>query len=373
MAKNIIVCCDGTCNEFGNTNTNVVRLFQCLDRSSGSEQITYYDPGVGTLSSPTLHTQISRKISVGLGMAFGAGIIPNVEEALSFISDYYKQGDKLYIFGFSRGAFTARIIAGLLHKCGLRDSQLINLTRYVTQIYRYGRDAQINADFRITFGRECPIHFLGVWDTVSTVGWIYNPEHFPFTRENPSVCTIRHAVALDERRCFYRTNLWGEEVEGQHPNKKEIWFSGVHSDIGGGYPVRDSSIWKITFKWMVDEARASGLIFNEAKVEDFLQQNTEETWHQSLIHNSLKGLWNVCEYLPKKYWDSKTTPPAYRYQIPRGNPRHVPHGAQLHSSIFKRIRDVNGYSPVNLDANFVQSVIRSGITQPVITYSPQFS
>src|SRR5262249_4316372 len=155
---------------------------------------------------------------------------------------------------------------------------------------------------------------------------------------NPSVACVRHAVALDERRCFYRTNLWGKNTSANAPGEngqdvKEVWFAGVHSDVGGGYPPADSMLWKCSFAWMVQEAGAAGLKLDSRGVDEFLGPATARAeWSKTSAHQSLTGPWWLCELLPKKYWDDHVTPPCYRYKIPLGQPRQVPAGAQLHRS-----------------------------------------
>src|SRR5262249_49709514 len=110
-----------------------------------------------------------------------------------------------------------------------------NLIPYLTDMF--GRRAEevfpLARAFKPTFARECPVHFVGVWDTVSSVGWIYDPISLPYTANNPSIAVGRHAVAIDERRAFFRQNLWGPAQPGQ--DLKQVWFAGVHSDVGGGY------------------------------------------------------------------------------------------------------------------------------------------
>src|SRR5438270_6716114 len=118
MGKNIVICCDGTNNEFGSNNTNVVRLVQVLNRSP-KEQIIYYDPGVGTFPEPGFVTRIGKWFSEIMGLAFGVGLTRKIGEAYSFLMDQYEAGDTIFLFGFSRGAYTARALAGVLFQFGL--------------------------------------------------------------------------------------------------------------------------------------------------------------------------------------------------------------------------------------------------------------
>jgi uncharacterized protein (DUF2235 family) len=352
MSKNIVMCFDGTANQFGKTNTNLVRLFQVLDRTASSGQAVFYDPGVGTLARPGLFTRFGKWMSKVCGLAFAAGLIRNTEEAVQFLMETYQEGDCVYLFGFSRGSYTARAVAGFLHKCGLPQRGGENLLPYFMAQYRRGFDSDLTQQFRRTFGRPCPIHFLGLWDTVSTLGWVYNPEYLPFTHFNPNVRTVRHAVALDERRCFYRANLWrrpekDDPKTGNSQDVKEVWFAGVHSDVGGGYSSGDSELWKISFKWMIDEAITAGLKVEEAKVAAILSIGgmDEERWASSPMHKSLTWYWWFCEFLPKRYWNYRAAPPSHSWMVPLGRRRFIPNKAEIHLSVKQRIAKLRGYNP----------------------------
>src|SRR5262245_10389808 len=223
MSRNIIICCDGTNNEFGSQNTNVVRLVQVIDRDP-TKQLVYYDPGVGTLPEPGLFTRIGKNISKWYGLAFGAGLTKNVEEAYSYLMDFWEPGDQVFLFGFSRGAYSVRVLAALLHALGLLPRGNQNLVPYVMRLFgavRRGSGDQeteresnywrLCNEFRWTFARPITpgsddrrfrVHFVGVWDTVSSVGWVWDPIKYPYTARNPSIDMIRHAVSVDERRWF---------------------------------------------------------------------------------------------------------------------------------------------------------------------------
>ena len=126
MPKNIIICCDGTGNEYGQQNTNVVKLYEAIVRDE--QQIAFYDPGVGTFS--ILGRELGRRVGIGLGKAFGAGVQRNIEDAYRYLMDRYEPQDKLFLFGFSRGAFTVRALAGMLNRCGLLEKGSMNLVPY---------------------------------------------------------------------------------------------------------------------------------------------------------------------------------------------------------------------------------------------------
>jgi uncharacterized protein (DUF2235 family) len=187
----------------------------------------------------------------------------------------WEPGDSVSLFGFSRGAYTARVLAAMLHAMGLLPRGNQNLVPYLQRLFRSlpPRSQGSEEDqswywrlvnrFRVTFAREVPhdprnqrhfpIHFLGLWDTVSSVGWLWDPRSYPFTAQNPSVGVIRHAVSLDERRAFFRQNLLSP-TDGQ--DCKEYWFPGVHADVGGGYPPEEGGLWRLPF--VGDHRGASG-------------------------------------------------------------------------------------------------------------------
>src|SRR5690242_17029916 len=135
MSRNLVICCDGTNNQFGPQNTNVVRLIQVLDRDP-SKQRLYYDPGVGTLPEPGLFTKLSQRLSELRGLAFGAGLTWKVEEAYSYLMELWEPEDQVFVFGFSRGAYAARVLAGLLHSLGLLPRGNQNLVPYVMRLFK---------------------------------------------------------------------------------------------------------------------------------------------------------------------------------------------------------------------------------------------
>ncbi len=265
MPKNIVICCDGTGNEYGNQNSNVVQLYQALI-IDGKRQVGYYHPGVGTQGSPTSTNKVRATLSVIAGMAIGSGILDNVSDAYRYLMNVYEKGDNVYLFGFSRGAYTARAVAGVLHMFGLLCPGNEGLIPYVVRMYaRRTRKAagkvrtfDVAAGFKATFCRPCPLHLVGLWDTVSSIGWIWDPLKLPYTARNPDMAHGRHAISIDERRCYFRNNRWGEPFPGQ--DIKQVWFSGVHSDVGGSYPSAESGLSQITLQWMLCEAVSARIV-----------------------------------------------------------------------------------------------------------------
>lgn len=349
QARNVVICFDGTNNEFGTTNTNVVRLVQALDRTPGRQRL-YYDPGVGTIAEPGAFGKVRQWMSRIAGLAFGAGLDWKVQEAYTYLMDFWEPGDNVYIFGFSRGAYSARVLAGMLYAVGLLPRGAYNMVPYTMRLYRKLREARSKADekshagewarlceeFRWTFARPIlpagqkprddqeekfvhqrhfPVHFLGIWDTVSSVGWVWDPARFPYTATNPGVQTIRHAISVNERRWFFRQN----QVKTASPDKmrwadrpqdvREFWFAGVHCDVGGGYSAKLpdhedgawAELWREPFAWMLAEAKSAGLLISDHRLRRVLGEvpGDPRPWADK-VHESLEGAWRLAEYFPKR-------------------------------------------------------------------------
>jgi uncharacterized protein (DUF2235 family) len=369
MAKNLVLCFDGTNSQFGPENTNVVRLAQVLDRDPRHQRF-YYDPGIGTLPEPNAFTRVQKWFSKLTGLAFGAGLDRKVREAYASLMDNWEPGDQVYLFGFSRGAYTARVLAGLLHNLGLLPRGNDNLIPYVWRLNAAVRDTDPSGDpagywklcdeFRWSFARQVrehdderrfPVHFLGAWDTVSSVGWVWDPKRYPFTARNPSVEVARHAVSIDERRWFFRQNLL-ERVEGQ--DLVELWFPGTHGDIGGGHPESEGGLWRVAFGWLLAEARAGGLLVDEGRLERVLKRSTAspEPWDDPQ-HDSLTGAWWLAEYFPKMVWNPETG--RRSPDIGRGRYRTIRDGDMLHRAALLRLREIE-YAPPNLSESFRRRV-----------------
>jgi uncharacterized protein (DUF2235 family) len=366
MPKNIVICCDGTNNEFGICNTSVVRLMQVATQDD-STQVVYYDPGVGTLPDPSAWTRIAKKISEWKALGFGTDIEGKVTTAYSHLMDVWELGDKVFLFGFSRGAYTARVLAGMLHALGLLAKGNGHLLPYAMEVFRSLRKNKENywalcENFRWTFARPIagddsrrfPLHFVGLWDTVSSVGYAWNPARYQYSYRNPSVKTIRHAVSLDERRWFFRQNQIGD-VPGQ--DASEVWFAGVHSDVGGGYPENGGGLWRVAFEWLLGEAQAKGLLVDGARLATVRTRTAapQRPWAEPQ-HESLTGImWHLAEYVPKHGWDPVKK--RDKWSIGAGRGRFVHNGAQLHKSVLDRMREV-AYAPANISSEFVASVKR---------------
>jgi uncharacterized protein (DUF2235 family) len=305
-SKNIVLCSDGTGNSANkDRGTNVFKLYEAVDHANPKvTQFAYYDDGVGTSRLKPLMI---------LGGAFGFGLGRNVRQLYTQLVQTYNPGDRIFLFGFSRGAFTVRELAGLINACGVLDRErtgdYANLRRHVKIAYRLYRSgarsllgslayyllvlpigwmvllvfpkyrSKTSAEaFRRAYGvklnakdREgrVPIAFLGCWDTVSAIGgpidgmakaydWAFYRSSFSNYRLSSCVERARHALSLDDERQTFHPLMWDEAKE-KTGRIKQVWFAGVHSNVGGGYAKQGMSL--VALKWMMDEASGAGLRF----------------------------------------------------------------------------------------------------------------
>ena len=272
MPKRLVVACDGTWNRPDQLNdgvvapTNVLKLALAVARVApdGVAQELHYEPGVGT-----------RRLERLRGGAFGFGLSRNVRDAYAFLVDRYEPGDELYFFGFSRGAYTARSAAGMVRNCGILRREHADRIDEAYRLYR-SRDEPTKPNglaarvFRRMYAYpDEPIHFIGVWDTVGALGiptgalrmpWLTRRWSFHDVKLSTQVRFAYHALAIDEHRPPFRPTLWDKQDGDGDQHVEQVWFSGVHCDVGGGY--RDPALAEITVLWMVERARAAGLAFD---------------------------------------------------------------------------------------------------------------
>jgi uncharacterized protein (DUF2235 family) len=388
--KNLVVFCDGTGNRYGLENSNVVKLYTCIEEKE--EQSAYYHPGVGTMGDPRKTSWAGKKISLIKGLAFGSGFIENLADAYRYLMGQYAEGDHIYLFGFSRGAYTVRALAGALYMYGLLCPGNEGHLAYLLDMFSdeshaaFGRDyagKEVKAycesteskAFRDTFSRVVPIHFMGVWDTVSSLGFS-NPIRLLFDGQNPVVRRIRHAISVDERRCFFQANLLGKplnpsetpvivekypasvypEVANRTQNIVQAWFAGVHSDVGGSYPQDECAPAMDALKWMFEEAVADGLIPHEGKRKSIFGEHP--SGHEDLdkmnippkanykLHSSLTLGWMPLEAFPHEYFDQNGV---RRWRLtPWPHSRELPEGSLIHPSLRRRFVTDPSYKPKNL-------------------------
>jgi uncharacterized protein (DUF2235 family) len=377
MPKNIVICCDGTGNEIDASLSNVLKLFRIVRKTT--DQIVYYSPGVGTISTSDAWSRLKSNALGVFGLMTGYGLDSNVLDAYRFVLDNYRDGDRLYFFGFSRGAYTVRVLAGFLRLVGLLDPAQKNLSPYALTAYKKAAE---KGDFEIawrfelvTSAKRIPIKFIGVWDTVSSIiiprpDRLYIPsfEELPYTKTNSYVEVLRQAIAIDERRSMFRINRWTEPQrfqlnpfdprEGPPQNIKQVWFSGVHSDVGGGYPEAESGAAKYPLQWMVDEAVAQGLKINRSMYNHLVlgrprKGGTREYVgpdFKAKLHDSMTWGWRLFEWFPKRTtlreWPKRWS--FFGFYLPCCEPRLIADGSRIHYSVFERVDADPKYRPVNL-------------------------
>jgi uncharacterized protein (DUF2235 family) len=350
MSKNIVICADGTGNSFGRSVSNVARMIKFLALDSHPRQVVVYVQGIGTdarrwreivkfrkaIPDPeALHVlpgpheswfRPAEWIALVRGLAFGYGLEDNVSQMYLELAKLYEKDDIVFLFGFSRGAFTVRALAGLIYRCGLPESGHADTRRFerAWQLFVPMHPLEGKTEeFRATEGqRECPIHFLGVWDTVKSYGGL-RPIMLPHLRHNPIVAYVRHALALDERRGWFDATTWGrldldrkpdaawsrlsEPVRHQMEQQdiEEVWFRGCHSDIGGGD--REAQSARIALRWMLGEAAQAGLRLNADGCR-LLESPPER--ERAEVHESHTLAWRLIELLPRLTIDNSGQWPA---------------------------------------------------------------
>ncbi|WGD31559.1 DUF2235 domain-containing protein [Ancylobacter sp. WKF20] len=358
LPRRLILCLDGTWNDPNSEDiTNIVRLRDMLQPgvTDGVEQRIYYDEGVGTAGG-------FDKLAGG---AIGTGLDVNVRQAYRFLSQFYAPGDDIFIFGFSRGAFTARSLAGYIGASGLLKAE--NCTtqneQTVWELYRTPPKDRYPADtvwLRTLTHDGVRIRGLGVFDTVGSLGipgsvFRRNRERYEFhdTALSSIIDVSLHAVAIDEKRRWYPPALWQVPQHAGFTAVEQVWFPGVHSDIGGGYQA--GGIGALTLAWMLKRLDAltpagHAPVFRPGELEALQGEDSPD------IHESRQP--------PLFFMDRND--PTYRViaqQRPRGAgvrvaglpPQARSIGEHIHVSALARLTDgkneVGGaYDPPNLRA-----------------------
>jgi uncharacterized protein (DUF2235 family) len=346
MPRNLVLCLDGTSDKFSKTNTNVVNLYTMLARTP-DQQLSYYQPGIGTMAPAAFWGRVRKWFVKQIDLAIAWFLSDHVTDAYRFLMRYYQDGDRIYIFGFSRGAYTARALAGMLHKVGLLTQGNDELISFAWDKFKNEDNKELAQKFKDTFSRSVRVHFLGLWDTVSSVGWAWDPKHLPYTQNNPSVEIVRHLVALDERRAYFVQNLWGT----MPTDVEQLWFPGVHGDVGGGYPVDRAGLSALALQWMTDKAIAAGLLIDPSIRAIVLPQQSSPDYAAPYVadpaNESLTGWWWIPEFIPKPYRDPKANFEK-RWMIHAGRHRCVAKDAKIHPAVYERMKLVPGYNPPNL-------------------------
>ena len=341
--KNIVIFSDGTGQEGGlkhegenKGNTNIHKIFSMLEDRTNS-QVAFYDQGLGTGL---------RKIS---GSIFGAGISKNILECYQFISDQYQVGDRIFLFGFSRGATTVRSLAGFIALFGILPHSRPEVAKWAYDIYKES-DPETRKKAALEFLQRnntvyCNIEFVGVWDTVSALG-VPSRSANAFGHKNPLSGTMfhdlkipycvhhaYHAMAIDEQRTIFKPELWKTNFEGNSeprvippdlrnipmdefdkwfndhkaPNTKDIeqtvkqvWFCGVHTDVGGGY--KSQGLSDIPLGWMLGRAKEHGLKtypFHGVEFDEDVEavmHNSRLTWKDKIAYGKGDRQWDAATY-----------------------------------------------------------------------------
>ena len=331
MPKRIILLSDGTGNSASKVwKSNVWRIFESLDLR-GSDQVAFYDDGVGTSSFKPLAI---------LGGVFGWGLKRNVLDIYKFLCANYEPGCEIFAFGFSRGAFTIRVVIGLVLSQGLvRGNTDAEFYRKAKMAYRAYRGEKFHTIWRLEwffrklrdlvlymFGMRYKtsdnqpvesINFLGLWDTVAAYGlpidemsrgvsqWIW-PLELPDRSFNPKIKRACHALSLDDERTTFHPVLWNEKGVPEE-QLSQVWFAGVHSNVGGGYP--DDSLAYIALYWIMTEAQSRGLRFKTIPNKptnpdpDMLAYAEWRRDKDGRLYDSRNGLGGYYRYGPRKVAD----------------------------------------------------------------------
>ncbi|GAA6035634.1 hypothetical protein JCM8097_004939 [Rhodosporidiobolus ruineniae] len=275
--RNLVLFFDGTGNSFNERVTNVSTLYSFASKDT-TDQLCYYQTGIGTRISTSDSPWPFRLVDwaegwLDYGIAWSLGT--HVQKGYQFLMNYYQPGDSIFLFGFSRGAYTARALAGMLQQVGLLFAGNEETLPLAYSIYKNSgeqhnskREAQAQ-DFKRIYSRPVEVEFVGVFDTVSSVG-ILGSHQLPFASGSSFIDHFRHALALDEVRCKYAPELWEAEDAGTS-TVKEVWFVGSHSNVGGGALPYDRdaspSLSALPLRWMLREAVECGFKIDTKGVE----------------------------------------------------------------------------------------------------------
>lgn len=372
--KNIVLCADGTGHRGGyGIDTNVYKTYKAVDINSPNvDQYTFYDQGVGTDKSDTS----KNKYTTALSGAFGFGFRSNVLHLYHFLARSYNPGDAIFLFGFSRGAATVRAFAGFINACGLVDrnhssvqtngafdaDKFQELVERAFECYQHNKNKPAQQKFKDQYALKESTHapngdlkikFVGVWDTVSALGfsqdfslllkWIFSTAekisnmipwlaHDFYDYElNNSIENAYHALSIDDERTTFHPLVWNEKNFTGHV--EQVWFAGVHSNVGGGYP--RTGLSDIALQWMQSKAQAHGLVL----YQDHLTAIQDSANIYDKLYDSRDGVAIYYRYGPRnlvELCDNKLT----------GN-------IAIHLSAYKKIKELSdGYAPDSIPSSF---------------------
>lgn len=330
MKKRIVICADGTWskpekNPEKDFPTNVLKLARAI-QPAGEDQVpqqVFYDWGIGSYYDPIV------------GGATGKGLHKNIMDSYRYIVQNYSPGDEIYLFGFSRGAYTIRCLCGMINNCGILKRPDAALIQKAFDHYKNGKPeykpkGSISIEFRDNYSHEDKtVRFVGVWDTVgamgipvSFLGFLEESDEFYDNKIGSNVDIARHALAIDENRVDFEPTIWQLK---ENMDMKQVWFSGAHCDVGGSYPPDKNGnfLSDIALDWMINEAKKSDLAIEPHLVSD-IGINPLSKVHKSRIHF----------YRLKKKFNRKI--------------QQVPGDILIHKSVKTRWDKDKGYRPTNL-------------------------
>ncbi|KAK4050277.1 hypothetical protein OIV83_003598 [Microbotryomycetes sp. JL201] len=289
--RNLVLIFDGTNNTFESELTSLPLLFSFLSTDT-RYQLAYYQTGIGTYTAGWSPSGLVQGFWRFLDSVAAWNLPEHVKGGYEYLCNYYQPGDRIFLFGFSRGAYTARALAGMCQQVGLLMPGNKESVDLAYDIYSRGANAKLSPEanvgladaFHDMFSRTISIHFVGVWDTVASVGFL-TPKTLPFSSGSSMVSHFRHCLALDEHRVRFIPQVWlsddaangdpndkGLLVSGCEPTTKEVWFSGAHSNIGGGQTATDGDrsprLSHLPLRWMIREAVEQGLLLDIEVVEN---------------------------------------------------------------------------------------------------------
>lgn len=344
MAKNIVVFSDGTGQEGGAvSNTNVYKTFQMIE-SRSDRQISFYDRGLGI------------GILEVLSSVTGFGISRNILECYRFIYDNFSDGDKIFLFGFSRGAATVRSLAGFIDLFGILPASRPDLIEKAYEIYEISDETERleRADDFVQNNSNlwCDVHFMGVWDTVAALGVPWRAvsmvlDKVPFSRHtfhdfklSKRVKHARHAIAIDDKRKTFHPIPWREDLVEDDQTLKQVWFAGMHTDVGGGY--KEHELSDVPFVWMLREAIQEGLrIYARHEVECFPSEQGE-------MHDSRSGWARLFREAERN-----CPPPEW---LKNGMPT-------VHESVIERAANNESYKPWVLNGDYQPAPRRNDVQE----------
>lgn len=365
--KRLLICCDGTWNRPDSAHiTNVEKIARTVQTdpraTGGVYQLVYYLSGVGGAGYTTDRI---------LGGAFGFGLFHNVLAGYRFLAQNYEPGDEIFIVGFSRGAYTARSLAGMVARVGLLTKAALVEEKLPQAVAAYQRKdlaagaagASVAEFRRDNCHPDAPVRFLGVFDTVGALGVPGAMRHAPKFHNvqlSEAVLCARQALAIDEGRLKFAPSLWEtQDNKTENPRVKQVWFEGAHSDVGGGYG--ETGLSDSALLWMVTEAHNAGLVFDTPLLAHYVASGSS-----AIRHDPVKLLFKVDNLLltaKMKLGMGDRTDLFDKGRRLLTNEQAV--SVRVSSTAVTHFRE-GGYEPANLKALASATNDFDGIVEPVI-------